>query len=474
MRHAVVIGGGIAGLAAANRLRELARQHDSPLGVILLERSNRLGGPIQTVYQDGFVIECGADSFLSEKPWALALARRLGLEGELIPTGEMRRTMVVCRGQLTEIPLGFNLLAPIDLMPVLRSPILSLRGKLRLMLEPVIPRRVGTDDESIASFVSRRMGREVLERLAQPLAAGIYTGDPAVLSIEATLPRFAEMESHFGSVVRGLKAIQKKTAARKVSGARWSLFLSFARGMQTVVDAVARELSDAIRMNTGAKSLAPQGTKWRLGLTDGTSLETDAVICTARAGDAAALIEPLSGEVASRLERISYTSAATVSLAYRESDFPRMPQSFGFVVPAIEGRRIIAGSFSSIKFAGRAPQGCVLMRVFIGGAMQKEMMTLDDDAMVAAARAEVSALLGVSATPLLTRVARWVDSMPQYAVGHMALVSEILERVRSLPGFHLAGAAYHGVGIPDCVHDGEQAAEAAWSYLESTASQSAA
>ena len=359
-------------------------------------------------------------------------------------------------------------------MPVLRSPILSLRGKLRLILEPVIPRRFANDDESIASFVCRRMGREVLERLAQPLAAGIYTGDPAVLSIEATLPRFAEMESHYGSVIRGLKAVQKKTAARKVSGARWSLFLSFTRGMQTIVDALAHELPDVIRMNTGAKSLAPAGTKWRIGLSDGTAVDADAVICTARAADAAALIQPLDGELARRLGRIGYTSAATVNLAYRESDFPQIPQSFGFVVPVIEGRRIIAGSFSSLKFAGRAPQGCVLMRVFLGGALQNEMMALDDDAMVSAARAEISALLGVSAAPILTRVARWVDSMPQYALGHMDLVSEIQDRVAAIAGLQLAGAAYHGVGIPDCIHNGEQAAEAAWSYLETTARQSAA
>jgi protoporphyrinogen/coproporphyrinogen III oxidase len=420
------------------------------------------------------VIECGADSFLSEKPWALALARRLGLEGELIPTGELRRTMVVCRGQLTEIPLGFNLLAPIDLMPILRSPILSLRGKLRLVLEPVLPRRSGSADESIASFVSRRMGREVLERLAQPLAAGIYTGDPAVLSIEATLPRFAEMESHYGSVIRGLKAIQKKVAARQVSGARWSLFLAFARGMQTIVDALARELVDAIRLKVGVRSLAPAGAKWRIGLSDGTAIDADVVICAARASDAAALIAPADPDLADRLGQIAYTSAATVNLAYRESDFPQVPRGFGFVVPVIEGRRIIAGSFSSLKFAGRAPAGCLLMRVFIGGALQKEMMALSDAEMLAAARAEIGALLGVNATPILTRVARWVDSMPQYAVGHMALVTEIEERVRTLAGFELAGAAYHGVGIPDCVHNGEQAAEAVWSYLETVARQSAA
>jgi protoporphyrinogen/coproporphyrinogen III oxidase len=320
------------------------------------------------------------------------------------------------------------------------------------------------------------MGREVLERLAQPLAAGIYTGDPAALSIEATLPRFAELESHYGSVIRGLKAVQKKIAARGASGARWSLFLSFKNGTQTLVDALAREVGSAIRMETGLQSLTASApyTKWRVGLRDGTALEADAVICAAHAGDAAAMVEALDEELAARLRRIGYSSAAVINLAYNQSDFPRMPQGFGFVVPAAEGRKIIAGSFSSLKFAGRAPGGCVLMRVFLGGVLQKEMMALGDDEMVAAAREEIALLLGVNATPILTRVTRWADSMPQYAVGHLSLVAEIEQRAAKLAGFALAGAAYRGVGIPDCVHSGEQAAEAVWSHLHSSLRQSAA
>ncbi|HEV3109280.1 MAG TPA: protoporphyrinogen oxidase [Candidatus Binataceae bacterium] len=476
MKHVVVIGGGIAGLAAAHRLTELAREDADPIQVTLLERSGRVGGPIETVCERGFVIECGADSFISEKPWALALARRLGLEAELIPTGEMRRTMIVCRGRLTDIPAGFNLLAPINLLPMFKSPILSLRGKLRLALELMLPRRVADADESIAGFVTRRMGREVLERLAQPLAAGIYTGDPAALSIEATLPRFAELESHYGSVIRGLKEVQKKISARDASGARWSLFLSFKGGMQTIIDALARELGGAIRLETGVQSLtapAPH-TKWRVALREGTVLEADGVICAARAGDAAGMVESFDGELGASLRRIEYSSAATVTLAYQESDFPQTPRSFGFVVPAAERRKIIAGSFSSVKFAGRAPDGCVLMRVFMGGVLQKEVMALGDDEMVATAREEITALLGVNAAPILTRVARWVDSMPQYAVGHLSLVAEIEQRAAKLEGFALAGAAYRGVGVPDCVHSGEQAAEAVWSWLHSSMRQSAA
>jgi oxygen-dependent protoporphyrinogen oxidase len=476
VKHVVVIGGGIAGLAGAHRLTELAREQGKPLQVTVLERSGRLGGPIQTAHENGFVIECGADSFISEKPWARELARRLGLEGELIPTGESRRTMVVCRGKLVDVPAGFNLLAPVDLIPILKSPILSLRGKLRLVLEPMLPRRVANDDESIAAFVTRRMGREVLERLAQPLAAGIYTGDPAVLSIEATLPRFAELECHYGSVIRGLKAVQKKIAARSASGARWSLFLSFRDGMQTLVDTLARALGKNLRLNCAVESLTPCApqTKWRVGLRDAIALEADAIICAARAGDAAALIEPLDGELAGSLRRIAYSSAAVVNLAYKESDFPAKPRCFGFVVPATEGRKIIAGSFSSLKFAGRAPDGSILMRVFMGGALQQEMMALGDDQMVATARDEIASLLGVNAAPILTRVARWPDSMPQYGLGHLDRICEIERRSAALPGLTLAGAAYRGVGIPDCVHSGERAAEAVWAYLHPSLRQSAA
>ena len=476
LRHVVIIGGGIAGLAAAHRLLELSAERQFPLGVTLVERSNRLGGPIATEREGGFVMEGGADSFISEKPWALALASRLGLENQLIPTGEFRTTMVVCRGRLMEIPRGFTMLAPSALMPMLQSPILSLRGKLRLVLEPILPARRGADDESLSSFVTRRMGREVLERLAQPLAAGIYTGDPAALSLEATMPRFAELEYHYGSVIRGLKASQRFQSTSRASGARWSLFLSFAEGMQTLVDALAARLAGTIRFGAGVRSLQPPAadSKWRVALHDGTVAVADAVICAVRACDAAQLIAPFDNELGRDLGRIDYSSAAIVNLAYRESDFSQMPRCFGFIVPAVERRRILACSFSSLKFARRAPAGHVLLRVFMGGALQRELMALSDEEMVAAARADIAGLLGVSAAPMIAKVTRWVESMPQYAVGHLALISAIEARIKAIPGLALAGAAYRGVGIPDCVHSGETAAESTLSYVESAISQSAA
>jgi protoporphyrinogen/coproporphyrinogen III oxidase len=477
-----VLGGGISGLSAAFRLLELSAKHETPLEVTLLEGGARVGGALHTIRKQGFIAEAGADSLLTEKPWALDLVRRLGLDGELVGTrAEFRRTYVVRNGALVEIPEGFALLAPARLLPMLRSPLLSPLGKLRLMIEPLIARRSGHSDESLASFVTRRFGREVLERIAQPLAGGIYTADPDRLSLHATLPRFAEMEARHGSVIRGLRAAVRAHEAKSgksggsggTSGARWSLFASLRGGVGTIVDALAQRLGETVRRGVEVVALERVGggdaakgrPRWRVATADGAALEADAVICALPAYRAAPLFEPSSPALARALGTIGYASAAVVNLAWREGDFPRAPRSFGFVVPAIERRRIIAGSFTSLKYRGRAPAGTILVRAFIGGAMQTELMALDDAAMVEVARAEFRALLGVEAAPLWALVSRWPDSMPQYAVGHHGRVAEIERAAAALPGLELAGAALRGVGIPDCVLGGERAAQAVFSAL---------
>lgn len=472
-----VLGGGISGLSAAFRLRELAAMRRVPLELTLLEQGERLGGALCTIREQGFIAEGGADSFLTEKPWALHLARRLGLEHQLIATrAQFRRTLVVRSGALIEIPEGFSLLAPARMLPMLRSPLLSPRGKLRLMIEPLLPRRAakGDDDESLASFVTRRLGREVLERIAQPLAGGIYTADPAQLSLHATLPRFAEMEARYGSVIRGLRAAarahrERSHAANGTSGARWSLFASFAGGVGTLTDALVRRLGGSIRLGARVVALKradqPGAAQWRVVLADGAALAADAVVCALPAHRAAPLFEAHSEPLARALASIGYASAAVVNLAFRESDFPRPPRCFGFVVPTIERRRIIAGSFTSLKFEGRAPAGTVLARAFVGGAMQAELMALDDRALLEVAREEFRALLGVRAAPLWARIDRWPDSMPQYAVGHRARVAAIERAAAELPRLELAGAALRGVGIPDCVLSGERVAQAIFAEL---------
>ncbi|MGZ6252177.1 MAG: protoporphyrinogen oxidase [Candidatus Binataceae bacterium] len=478
----VILGGGIAGLSAAFRLKELSAKHDAPLEVTLMERGPRLGGALCTVREQGFIAEAGADSFLTEKPWALDLVRRLGLDGELIATrAEFRRTYVVRNGALAEIPEGFSLLAPTRMLPMLRSPLLSPLGKLRVMIEPLIPRRRGHRDESLASFVTRRLGREVLERIAQPLAGGIYTADPEHLSLHATLPRFADMEARYGSVIRGLRAAARKQGAESgksgktggASGARWSLFASLRGGVSTLVDALAQRLGESVRRNVEVMALervdggsaVDRRPRWRVVTASGAALEVDAVICALPAYRAAPLFETSSSPLARALATIGYASAAVVNLAYRESDFPRAPRSFGFVVPVLERRRIIAGSFTSLKFAGRAPAGTILVRAFVGGAMQSELMALEDAAMIEVVREEFRALLGAEAGPLWSQVNRWPDSMPQYAVGHHKRVVEIERAAAALPGLELAGAALRGVGIPDCVLGGERAAQGVFSEL---------
>ena len=301
----VILGGGITGLSAAFRLKELSAKHDTPLEVTLMERGPRLGGALRTVREQGFIAEAGADSFLTEKPWALDLVRRLGLEGELIATrAEFRQTYVVRNGALVEIPEGFSLLAPTRMLPMLRSPLLSPLGKLRVMLEPMIPRRRGHRDESLASFVTRRLGREVLERIAQPLAGGIYTADPEHLSLHATLPRFADMEARYGSVIRGLRAAARKQGAESgktggTSGARWSLFASLRGGVSTLVDALAQRLGESVRRNVEVMALervdggsaVDRRPRWRVVTASGAALEADAVICALPAYRAAPLFE---------------------------------------------------------------------------------------------------------------------------------------------------------------------------------------
>jgi oxygen-dependent protoporphyrinogen oxidase len=471
-RSVAVIGAGITGLAAANHLREEAARREMPLQVMLLEADTRIGGSIHTLSQQGFLIETGVDSFISEKPWGLALARRLGLESELIGTQEQfRKTYVVHAGRLEEIPPGFMLMAPTRVGPVLKSRIFSIRGKLRMALDLVLPRRRESGDESLGSFVERRLGREVLDRLVQPLAGGIYTADPAILSLEATMPRFLELERRYRSLILGLRAAQAAHVP-SASGPRWSLFVTFKGGMRVMVEKLASRLDEGtIRLGRVVTGLARDGDghRWRLAFANGDALDVDGVICTASAAVAGRLIQPHDTQLAERLLEIRYSSAATVNMAYRMSDFPSPPDGFGFVVPAIERRKIIACTFSSLKFAGRAPEGMMLARVFLGGALQQNMMELSDDEMVAAARDEFRSLLGVKAEPILAHVERWPDAMPQYAVGHLDRVGEIENRAAALPAIAFAGSALRGVGVPDCIHGGELAAEAVLSHLTSTA-----
>jgi oxygen-dependent protoporphyrinogen oxidase len=456
-RNVVVVGGGLAGLAAAQRVRERAPSCQ----VTLVEATERVGGSIRTERANGFLIEAGADSFLTEKPWALDLCRRLGLEDRLIRTrDEERRTFVVRNGRLHPLPDGFLLMAPTRLMPLVASPLFTPLGKLRMALDLVLPRGPARADESLASFVGRRFGREALDRVVQPLIGGIYTADPERLSVAATMPRFLDMERRDRSVILAMRR-QARAAATAGSGARWSLFASFVDGMQTLIDALAQRLPEgALRLRTRVASLArvPSG-GWRLGLADGSEVQADAVVLATPSFVSAELLRPLDGAAADVLAGIAYASSAIVTVAYARDHVPHPLDGFGFVVPAIEGRPAIAGSFTSVKYAGRAPAGQVLLRIFMGGALAEHVAELDDAALLAAAQRELRELLGITAEPSLTRIARHSRAMPQYAVGHLERVAAIEAAVGRLGMLAIAGSAYRGVGVPDCIASGERAVD---------------
>jgi len=444
-----VLGGGVAGLAAAHRLVERGARD-----VVLLEAGDRLGGSIATERAGGFTIEAGADSLLTEKPWAVDLCERLGVP--LVGTREgERRTYVVHDGRLEPLPEGFLLLAPTDLRALAASPVFSWRGKLRMALDLVLPRGADLPDESLAHFVRRRLGREALERVAEPLVGGIYTADAERLSLAATMPRFRDLERSHRSLILGLRAGVGATSA---AGARYSLFVAPAAGMGALVEALARRLPEGVaRLRAPVTALVRDGGGWRLDASGG-ALAADAVVVAAPAHAAAPLLAPLDTELGRLLAGIGYASSATVTLAYRSADVPALG-GFGFVVPAVERRPLIACTYASRKFPGRAPEGHELMRAFVGGALRADVLARDDGALVDVVRGELRELVGITAAPVLTRVHRHRLAMPQYAVGHLERVAAIEARAAALPALALAGAAYRGVGVPDCVRSGEAAAD---------------
>src|SRR5215217_316490 len=456
MNRIVIIGGGISGLAAAHRVLELNQSAQ----VTILEASSRLGGTIHTEHRDGFLLERGPDSFISEKPQAIALAKRLGLESQLIQTNEeYRRSFIVRDGRLRAVPDGFQLLAPSRMWPFLTSDIFSLAGKARMAAELFLPRKNtnGTNDESLASFVRRRFGEEALERMAQPMVGGIYTADPETLSLRATLPRFLDMEREHRSLILAMLR-QKNVPKSGTSGARYSLFLSFERGMQVLVDALTQvtRMNADFRVKTRVQRLSfDQG--WTIITDKEEQIKADAVCLAVPAYIAASLLSDTHACLAEKLRAIKYASTATINFGYRRAAIAHA--LFGFVVPFVEERSLIACTFSSVKFSGRAPGGLVLLRAFAGGALQPEIFALDESEMAARVEADLRELLGISEDPLFVEVAKWERSMAQYEVGHLNRVSEIEKLAGELPGLALAGNAYRGAGIPDCIRSGEAAAE---------------
>ena len=537
-----VIGGGMAGLGAAHALETLRRAAAAPAADsataapfdwVLFERADYLGGKVRTERIDGFVIEGGPDSFIVEKPWPMELARAVGVYDRLLDSNEdIRKSYVFSGGRLHELPEGLILMVPTRLVPFALSSLISWRGKLRIGLDLLLPRGRGDEDESLGVFVRRRLGREALAKVAEPIVAGIHAGDPEQMSVQATFPMFLEMERHYRSLIIGMVRRRRARAARPrpaadfpasapiaassaasgvmsgatsnaassaVPGAREgatsrrprSYFLSFRTGLADLVDAVVADLP-ADHLRTGlavdaltfepagvsgalrAQTLEAAGThgaaggdhpRYRLRLSDGTERVVDAVVLAGPAFAAGELLQEIDPSAAADLASIAYVSTATVSLAYRRADVARPLHGFGFVVPRAEERGIMAGTFSSLKFSGRAPADGVLVRAFVGRAGREETAGLPDDALVKLVRDELASIVGLRAEPLFTRIFRWPRGMPQYRVGHQRLIDRVETAIADLPGIEIAGGYLHGIGIGDCIREGAAAAGRAAAHV---------
>ncbi len=472
--HIAIIGGGISGLAAAYTLQEQAKTKGVSLTCTLIESSDRLGGKILTEQQDGFTIEGGPDSFLAQKPWGAQLAQAVGLEPELMGTNPYQKKLfVVNHARLTPMPDGVMLIIPTRFMPFITTSLISWPGKIRMGMDFFIPRRKDDGDESLGNFIRRRLGKEALEKIAEPLLSGIHVSDPERQSLLGTFPRFRTLESKHGSLIRGMLA-QRRAAKPSGNGAAhsgngsWksSVFITLRGGMAQLV----RSLEDCLppgQVRTGRavveiRPLAEKG--YRITDSAGQVLDVDAVIFATPAFVTASLVSGFANNLSQALNSIRYVSTGTVSLAYRQSDFRDALKGVGFIVPRKENRKILACTMTSIKFFNRAPDGTVLLRCFVGGPGRESALDRSDDEIIADVRSEMNALLGVDAEPLFARLFRWPKGNPQYDVGH-------LDRVRQMhamcpPGLFLTGSAYEGVGIPDCVHQGQQAAEKALALIQ--------
>jgi protoporphyrinogen/coproporphyrinogen III oxidase len=458
MKRIAIIGGGISGLSAAFALDE-KRRSGTPLDYVLLESSSRLGGVLVTDRVDGCLVEAGPDSFLTEKPWAIDLCRHVGLGDQLIGSNDaQRKTYILVNGRLIAMPDGLMFMVPTKILPTVLSPLFSVSTKLRMAREWFHPPHKADGDETVAALVERHYGSEMVERLADPLLSGVYGGEASQLSVHAVLPRFAEMEAKYGSLGRAMLAARKKMWQAR-SGPAQPLFTSLKDGMQQLVDAVVTRLDESsLRPNTPVQSLQPQPLGWLVSA-GYASDHFDAVIVATPAQAAARLLEIASADLASELRGINYTSSVTVTLGYDQSVRSGLPPGFGFLVPRRERKRMLAATFVHNKFPHRAPDDRALVRCFLGGARDEQVLQLSDEEILRIVRDELRQIVGLAAEPLFARVYKWKASMAQYGVGHLERLERMARLGQRLPGLALAGNGYRGIGVPDCVRSGREAAD---------------
>src|SRR5450755_1503553 len=457
MKRIAIIGGGISGLSAAYTLEE-KRQSGTPVQYMLFESSERLGGVLVTDHVDGCILEAGPDSFLTEKPWAADLCRKVGLGDQLIGSNDAdRKTYILTKGKLVVLPDGLMFMVPTKIIPTVLSPLFSVRTKLRMAAEWFHPPRKADEDETVGEMVKRHYGAEMVDLLADPLLSGVYGGEASQLSVRAVLPRFADMEAKHGSLGRAMLSARVKMAKAAKAPAK-PLFSSLKEGMQQMVDALVASL-DAPSLKTSApvQSVIRQDNGWTVSAGYQTD-HFDAVIMATPTPAASVVLEATDGNLARELSAIHYSSSVTVTLGYDETVRRSLPPGFGYLVPRTEGRRMLAATFVHNKFPHRAPDNRALVRCFLGGARDEQVLELSEDEILKIVRDELSQIIGLKAEPLFARVHKWKSAMAQYSVGHLERLQRIETLRQSLPGLALAGNGYSGIGVPDCVRSGAEAA----------------
>ncbi|HLZ35420.1 MAG TPA: protoporphyrinogen oxidase [Nitrospira sp.] len=473
-RTVAIVGGGISGLATALSLQERAAAAGLSIRCTVLDASQTWGGKIVTHRIGDLVTEAGPDSFLSQKPAALQLIEKLGLTDQLINTNETgKKAFVYSGGRLRELPEGLVVITPGQIGPFLRSGLLTAGGLVRMGLDLVMPAKRSREDESVASFFRRRFGRQAFERMMEPLMAGIYAGDAEHMSLKATFPRFLELEQEHGSVIRGMLAARKAGPSRQAPGPRRTMFVSLKNGLEDLVTALVRRLKDrgvTLRAGVAVESLrvrSQQLGRWTYDvmLQDGSPVSADSLVLATPAYVSAELLRPLTPIAGGVLELIPYASTTTIAMAYPASVIGGAVQGFGFVVPRAEQRDLIATTWTSLKWPHRAPSDQFLVRCYVGGVGRESILQLDDKALVARVKSELKQICGVTAEPTYVEVNRWIKAMPQYVLGHLDRLEQVEAALSRYGGLILTGAAYRGVGIPDCIRDGDLAAERVVRYL---------
>jgi protoporphyrinogen/coproporphyrinogen III oxidase len=462
--HILVVGGGISGLSAALALRDLGTD------VTLVEASSRFGGILRTERVDNLLIDAGPDSFLSTKPEGVQLVQRLGLEHRLINTrSDGGGTFILRKGKLVPLPEGLTLLVPTQFKAVARTPLLSPAGKLRLLMDYVIPARRDDVDESVGSFVKRRMGRQAFENMAEPLLSGIYAGDATKLSLSSTFPRLRAVECQHGSIIRGAIAQRRaiKTNANSRPPSKHTPFVSLVGGMGELIGGLVATLEECdLRTGIAVEGIHRQEQGYRAELSDGSDLTVDGVLHTTSAPVTAAIVEADAPELSEVLRQIPYVSSSTVSMAFDVASVAGKQGGRGFVIPRVEGRALTAVTWTSNKFAGRTPENVALLRGFVGRAGQEENAFLPEDELIDLVRRELAIITGITADPLTARVYRWPNAMPQYNIGHQERLDRIDRYLLSAPHLGLTGSAYRGVGIPDCIRNAQEQALALAARLQ--------